>query len=106
MVSLDEFKKLDLRVAEVKDVKDHPNADKLLLLRIDVGGEEKQIIAGIRKHYSKDSLVGRKIVVINNLQPVTIRGETSSGMLLAAGTETEIVILVPERDVPAGTRIR
>ncbi len=106
MVTFEDFKKLDLRVAEVKDVRNHPNADKLVILRIDVGGEGKQIIAGIRKHYSRESLIGRKIIVVNNLQPATICGETSNGMLLAASSETDIVILVPERDVPEGTLIR
>ena len=106
MVTFEEFKKLDLRVAEVKEVKDHPNADKLLLLKIDVGGEAKQIVAGIRRNYTKESLLGRKIVVVNNLAPANVRGEVSSGMLLAAATGDDVVILVPEKDVPAGSPVR
>ncbi|MFC1548535.1 methionine--tRNA ligase subunit beta [Candidatus Omnitrophota bacterium] len=105
MVSFDDFKKLDLRIAEVKDVKEHPNADKLYVLQIEVGGEAKQIVAGIRQQYSSDALVGRKIVVINNLEPAVIRGEESNGMLLAAKDGDAPVILCPEKDVPSGSAI-
>ena len=87
------------------EVREHPNADKLYVLKIDVGGETKQIVAGIRAKYAPDELEGRKIIVINNLEPATIRGEESNGMLLAAGAAAGPVILVPERDVPPGTPI-
>ena len=106
MVSFEDFKKLDLKIAEILDVKDHPNADKLYVLNILVGEETKQIIAGVRGSYSKEDLKGRKIVVINNLEPVTIRGEESNGMLLAADNAGTPIILVPERDVPPGSAIR
>lgn len=106
MLSFDDFKNVELRIARVVDVREHPNADRLYLLRIDVGGEEKQIVAGIRSKYQKDELVGRKIVVVNNLEPVELRGERSEGMLLAAGGEDGPVILIPDEDVPAGTQIR
>ena len=105
MVSFDDFKKMDLRVARITDVKEHPDADKLYVLQIETGGEAKQIVAGIRAPYSAEDLVGKKIVVIDNLGPVTIRGEESNGMLLAANDEGDPVILVPEKDVPAGTQI-
>jgi methionyl-tRNA synthetase len=105
MVSFEDFKKLDLRVAKVTEVREHPNADKLYVMQIDTGCETKQIIAGIRAQYSPDDLVGRKIVVINNLEPTTIRGEESNGMLLAANDEGTPIILLPERDVPEGSPI-
>jgi methionine--tRNA ligase beta chain len=105
MVSFEDFKKMDLRVARITDVKDHPNADKLYVLQIEAGGEAKQIVAGIRAQYAAGDLVGKKIVVIDNLESVTIRGEESSGMLLAANDEGNPVILVPEKDVPEGTQI-
>ncbi|MGD2279512.1 MAG: hypothetical protein PVH45_05415 [Candidatus Omnitrophota bacterium] len=106
MVSFDDFKNVDLRIAEIVDVSDHPNADKLYVLKILVGSEEKQIVAGIRSSYGKEQLKGKKIVVVNNLEPVTIRGEESNGMLLAASDSGTPVILVPERDVPPGTEIK
>jgi len=105
MVAFEDFKKLDLRVAKVLDAKEHPDADKLYILQIDVGGQEKQIVAGVRLHYSVDELIGKKIVVINNLDPVTIRGQESNGMLLAANDEGVPVILTPDRDVPQGSQI-
>jgi len=106
MISFEEFQKLDLRVAEIKEAKDHPNADKLVVMRIDTGGEEKQIVAGLRAYYTNEELVGKKVVVVNNLQPAKLRGEESSGMLLAADTGSDVVILVPEEDVPAGSKVR
>jgi len=105
MVSFEEFKKLDLRVARIVDVKEHPDADKLYLVRIDVGDAEKQIVAGIRAYYSPEELVGKKIVVINNLEPATIRGQESNGMLLAAGDGNSIVVLTPDKDMDAGSRV-
>ncbi|MFH1552094.1 MAG: methionine--tRNA ligase subunit beta [Candidatus Omnitrophota bacterium] len=105
MVTFEDFKKLDLRIAKIIDVKEHPNADKLYVLQIELGEETKQIIAGIRTAYSASDLVGRKIVVIDNLEPVTIRGEESHGMLLAAKDNDVPIILVPERDVSSGSQI-
>ena len=106
MVSFDEFKKLDLRIARITDVKEHPNADKLFVLQIDVGDEVKQIVAGVRGNYSSEELIGRKIVVVNNLEPVMLRGEESNGMLLAASDNGVPIILIPEKDVPPGTKIQ
>ncbi|RKY41874.1 MAG: hypothetical protein DRP85_04660 [Candidatus Makaraimicrobium thalassicum] len=106
MVSFEDFKRLDLRIAEIIDVKEHPNADKLYVIQIKTGDQTKQIIAGIRAQYSVRDLTGKKVVIVNNLEPVTIRGEESHGMLLAACEEGGPIILVPEREVPAGTRIQ
>ena len=104
-VSFEDFKKLDMRVAKILDVKEHPNADKLYVIQVEVGGRTKQLVAGIRAQYSPEDLTGRNIVVVDNLEPVTIRGEESHGMLLAASDNGSPVILVPESDVPSGTRI-
>lgn len=106
MVSFEDFKKLDLRVARITDVKEHPNADKLYVMQIEIGSQTKQIVAGIRGNYSVQDLAGKKIVVIDNLESVTIRGEESHGMLLAASGEGGPVILIPDRDVPSGTQIQ
>lgn len=105
MVSIKDFQKLELIVAQIKEVKEHPNADKLYVLKIDTGKEEKQIVAGIRHSYAKEALLGRKIIVLNNLEPVILRGETSSGMLLAASSENGISVLTPDKDVSLGSRV-
>lgn len=95
-ISYDDFAKLELRVARVLEARPHPNADKLLLLQIDVGDESKQIVAGIRQHYTPEQLVGKRIVVVNNLAPAMIRGESSQGMLLAATSGERVILLGPE----------
>ncbi len=105
-VSYADFAKLDLRVATVIAAREHPNADKLLLLTIRVGDVEKQIVAGIRAHYPADSLVGRTIVIVNNLEPAVIRGEESNGMLLAASDAQGVTLLRPDRDCESGAWIK
>jgi methionyl-tRNA synthetase len=92
-ISYEDFAKLELRVAKVVEARPHPNADKLLLLQVDVGEEQKQIIAGIRQHYTPEQLVGKLIVVVNNLAPAMLRGETSNGMLLAATSGDKVIVL-------------
>lgn len=105
-ITYDDFAKLELRVAKVLAAREHPNANKLLLLQIQVGEEQKQIVAGIRGHYDPASLVGRQIVVLNNLQPALIRGEESNGMLLAASDAGGVVLLRPDRDCEVGAGIK
>jgi len=108
MITIDDFAKVDLRTAEVLGAEPHPNADRLLVLKIRVGEEERQIVAGIRAHYEPEALIGKTIIVVANLQPVTLRGVESQGMLLAvsdAGKE-RVVVLTPEQpDVPSGWRV-
>ena len=105
MVSFDDFKNLDLRIAEIVDVEDHPDADKLYVLKINIGTETKQIVAGIRSNYEKDFPKGKRIVFINNLEPAIIRGVESNGMLLAASSEDGPVILTSDSEVPAGSKV-
>jgi tRNA-binding protein len=95
-ISYDDFAKLELRVAKVLEARPHPNADKLMLLQIDLGDVQKQIVAGIRLHYTPEQLVGKRIVVVNNLAPAMLRGETSNGMLLAATSGEKVVLLMPD----------
>src|SRR3954467_11218208 len=84
-INYDDFAKLDLRVATVLECRPHGNADKLLVLQIELaGGERRQICAGLRQHYPPEQLVGKQIVVVANLAPRQMRGEISNGMLLAA----------------------
>lgn len=106
MLSYDVFKQLDMRIAEVVEVKEHPNADRLYLLKIFLGEEERQIVAGLKTGYSQEDLVGRKIVVLANLEPAEIRGQRSEGMLLAANAEEGPVLIVPDVDIPAGIPIK
>jgi methionyl-tRNA synthetase len=105
-IPYDDFAKLELRVATVLAAREHPNADKLLLLTIDVGDQQKQIVAGIRGHYQPQDLVGRQIVVVNNLQEAVLRGEESHGMLLAASDAEGIVLLRPDRPCQAGAVVK
>jgi methionyl-tRNA synthetase len=105
-VTYDHFGQLDLRVARVLEAREHPNANKLLLLKIKVGDLEKQIVAGIRGHYEPAALVGRLIVVVNNLAPAMIRGEESNGMLLAASDATGVVLLQPDRPIAEGSKVK
>jgi len=110
LITYDEFAKLDLRVARVLDVRPHPNADKLLCMTIDLGGQQRQIIAGLRAYCSPESLAGKEIVVLVNLQPRKMRGLESNGMLLAAtctegGELRDVVVLVPQKEVPPGSPV-
>jgi len=108
MISFKDFQKLDLRVATIKDVKDHPNADKLFILKVDLGSDgERQIVAGIKGVYEIDELIGKQIVVASNLEPATIRGVESKGMLLAAEGEMEKpILIVPEKQTASNAKIR
>jgi methionyl-tRNA synthetase len=101
-ISFEDFQKLELRIAEVKEVTDHPNADKLYVLKVDAGGEERQLVAGLKPHIPPEKLLGKKIVIVANLQPATLRGIESHGMLLAAQHEEHVTIIVPDEDLPPG----
>jgi methionyl-tRNA synthetase len=106
VIPYEHFAQLDLRVARVLEAREHPNANKLLILKIKVGEVEKQIVAGIRGHYEPAALVGRSIVVVNNLAPAVIRGEESNGMLLAASAGAAVVLLQPDREIPDGSKVK
>ncbi|MEE8074470.1 MAG: methionine--tRNA ligase subunit beta [Candidatus Binatia bacterium] len=105
MIPIEEFKKLDLRIGTVKSAEPHPQADRLLILKIDLGSEERQLVAGIRGHYTAEELIGKQIVVVANIQPAKLRGVESQGMLLAARDGEGIVILSPEKSVSAGAKV-
>lgn len=106
-ITYDDFAKVELRIAKVLEARPHPNADKLMLLQIDVGDEQKQIVAGIRQHYTPEQLVGKLIVVVNNLAPAMLRGETSNGMLLAATSGEKVIVLTADNpECVAGAKIK
>ena len=84
---------------------EHPNADKLWVLSVEIGGEKKQIVAGIKNHYPKETLVGKTVIVVNNLAPAVIRGVQSNGMLLAAKSGEALTVLTTDRPTESGIRI-
>ena len=105
VLALEEFKKNELRVAKVLEVHEIPGADKLWKLVIDVGAEKKEIVAGIKLHYTREALLGRSIIVVNNLAPSVIRGVESKGMLLAAKSDSQFSILTLDKELPAGSPV-
>ena len=106
MINIKEFMKLELIVAQIKEVREHPNADRLYVIKVDTGDEERQVVAGIRPCYTPEELIGRRVVVAANLEPATIRGEESQGMILAASDEDGISVLSPDKDVALGSRVK
>lgn len=106
MISIDEFKKIKIRVARVTAAEPHPNANKLLKLTVSLGDETRTIVAGIAESHTPDQLVGRQVLILANLQPATLRGVVSEGMLLAADIDGKAILLSPEIEVPDGTGVR
>ena len=106
-ISIQDFRGVKLVVGEVKEVLPHPGADKLLLLKLDVGeAEPRQLVAGIKGFYEPEALVGRQVVVVANLAPAEIRGERSDGMVLAAVVgDREPVLLTVDKQVPNGAKV-
>ena len=102
----EKWEQIDLRVAEVESVEDHPNADKLYVLRINLGDEKRTLIAGLKRFYKKEELLGKKLIIIANLEPANFRGIKSEGMLLAGEDETTVGFLIPQGDVPPGSRVQ
>ena len=105
MINIEEFRKIELRVGVVKTAEAHPNADRLLVLKVDLGTEERQIVAGIRAHYQPEELVGKQVVIVANLEPAMLRGVESQGMVLAASDGERVVVLSPEKAVGVGAKV-
>jgi len=107
MITYEDFKKIELRIAKILEAEKIENSDKLLKLQIDLGGEKRQIVAGISQFYEPEKLIGREIVVVANLEPRTLKGFESQGMLLAAdGGENGPVLLIPEKEVSSGANVK
>ncbi len=104
-ITFDDFAKVKLRVGRVIEAADHPNADKLLVLKVDLGNEQRQIVAGLRGFYNAEQLVGRNVILVANLAPRMMRGQESQGMLLAASNadRSRVIILTPEADIEPGS---
>ncbi len=108
MITIDDFKKVEMKIGTIRTVEYIEGADKLLRLEVDFGGPELvQILSGIREYYSPETLVGKQCPFIVNLEPRTLRGLTSNGMILAVGlAEGGAVLLHPDKEVPSGTILR
>ena len=105
MITYDDFAKLDLRVAKITAAEAHPNADRLIVLQIDLGDEQRQIVAGLRQWYTPEEMVGMTIVVVANLEPARLRGVESNGMLLAVDGEERVALLTTTDDAAAGAKV-
>jgi methionyl-tRNA synthetase len=106
MVTYDDFKKVELKIAVIKEAEDHPNADRLYVLKVDLGDKTKQIVAGIKNHYKKEDLICRQIVVVDNLDPAMLRGVESQGMLLASSDENGMAIVSPDKVMKLGSIVK
>src|SRR5207253_11250388 len=101
----DPTERFDVRVARIVDVKEHPNADRVYVLEVDLGDERRQIVAGIRSDYTIEQLRGRKVALLANLEAAKLRGVESRGMLLAAEDQATVGLLMPPEDAAIGSQI-
>lgn len=106
VISIEDFAKIDLRIAEVLEAEKVEGADKLLKLQIKIGNEKRQIVAGIAQHYTPEELIGKKIVVVANLKPAKLRGIESCGMLLAASDSKGLTLVTIDRDIDSGAKVK
>jgi len=106
MIPFNDFKKLDIRVGRILDVNLHPKADKLLVLKIDIGDETRTIVAGIKNHYEREDLMDKKVIVITNLEQKELRGIKSEGMILAAVKGDKVILLTPDEDIKEGAIVQ
>ena len=107
-IPIQDFQKLDMRVGKILEVQDHPNANKLYVLKVNLNEQQpRQIVAGLKPYYSKEQLLNKKAIFIANLEPKIVRGIESDGMILAADNEKgKIVFITPEKDIDEGSKIK
>jgi len=106
MVSFDDFSRLKLKIGKIIEINNHPDAEKLYVLKVDIGEKMIQLVAGIKPFYNQDDLIGKLIIVLTNLEPKDIRGVVSEGMLLAAHNKDNLSVLVPDKQMEPGSLIR
>lgn len=106
MITFEDFKKMDIRIGRIVAAVKVPGTDKLMRIEIDMGAEKRQVVAGIAEYYDQESLLGRLIPVLLNLEPRTLRGIESQGMILAADDSGKPVLLSPVQEVPPGSTVR
>ncbi len=104
--TIDEFKKVELRIGKVLEATEHTNANKLLVLKVDLGGGEvRQVVSGIKPWYAPADLVGKTVIIVANLQPAVIRGVESKGMLLAATSGPEVIVCTTVKEAAPGSKV-
>jgi methionyl-tRNA synthetase len=106
IITIDDFNKVELRVAEVLEVEPVKNANRLLKLQLSLGTETRQVVSGIAEHYRPEELVGKKVICVTNLKPVKLRGELSQGMILAASENGRLVLATVSGDIPNGAKVK
>jgi methionyl-tRNA synthetase len=107
IIKFDEWQKLDLRVGKILSVENHPNADKLYIIEVDIGTEKRKLVAGLKQYYKPKELIGKLCIVFCNLEPAVLRGVKSEGMILAAVSEDkkEVKIIQPAKEIELGSKI-
>ena len=105
LITIDDFDKLDLRVAEIVQAEKHPDADRLLVLQLKLGEETRQVVSGIAEKYSPEELIGKKVITVYNLKPVNLRGIESHGMILAAGRGKKLTLASTLEDIKSGSKV-
>jgi methionyl-tRNA synthetase len=105
-IGIEDFAKVELRVAQVITAEPVPKADKLLKLQLDLGFEQRQVVSGIAKFYTPEQLVGRKVICVTNLKPVKLRGEQSQGMILAASEGDQLTLATVPDSMPNGAKVK
>jgi methionyl-tRNA synthetase len=105
-IGIDDFKKIVLKVGKITEASAHTNANKLLVLKVDLGGGEvRQVVSGIKQWYTPEQLIGKSIILVANLAPAVLRGVESQGMVLAASSGDQVILLSPEKDAAPGSKV-
>jgi methionyl-tRNA synthetase len=105
-ITIDDFRKVVLKVGKVVEATAHTNANKLLVLKVDLGGGEvRQVVSGIRQWYAPEGLVGKSVILVANLAPAVLRGVESQGMVLAASSGDQVILLSPEKEAAPGSKV-
>lgn len=105
MINFDDFKKLDIRIATILEAEFVPETDKLLKLKIDLGDEQRELVAGIAENYKPEDIIGKQVPILTNLEPRTIKGIESQGMILAVSADNKIALLHPDKNIVNGSKI-
>lgn len=106
MISFEDFQKLDIRIGEILEAEPVPETDKLFKLKIDLGNEQRDLVAGIADTYSAEEIIGKQIPILINLEPKTIKGIESKGMILAIDVDNKAILIHPDKKIINGSKIR
>ncbi|MEI8176632.1 MAG: methionine--tRNA ligase subunit beta [Candidatus Omnitrophota bacterium] len=106
MANIEDFKKLEFKVGKVLEVADHPNADRLYVVKVDLGETQRQVVAGIKNSYAKEALIGKQVIIVTNLDPAVLRGVESQGMILAATDDTGLAVVTTDKPMKLGSIVK